>query len=151
MLTRPCGFVLHITRQNNTKQKTPLPSSSPSTVNVFSPLTFSSSPFMSSPKRSSSNRLTRTLHPSVLQGHTLLSRGPRHPRPAPLVLQVVVSQQPCHVIDWGEGIGVLGFTPTPLSHIFLAAFWIYILTSYIFFFSPPALLSPIPPLFSHCL
>ncbi len=57
-------------------------------------------PFVSSPKRLSSNRLTRTFHDSLLQEHILPSLGPRHPRSAPLVLQVLVSQQPCHVIDW---------------------------------------------------
>ena len=52
-------------------------------------------PFVS-PQRLTSNQLTRTLHDSLLQGHTLPSRGPRRPRPAPLVLQVHVSQ---HIID----------------------------------------------------
>ncbi len=66
-----------------------------------------------STKRLSSNQLTRSLHHSVLQGHILPSQVPRHPRPAPLVLQVLVSQ---HVIDWGEGFGVLGL-PTPFSHV----------------------------------
>ena len=41
----------------------------------------------------------------ALQGHILASREPLHPRPAPLVVQVLVSQ---HVIDWVEGLGVLG-------------------------------------------
>ncbi len=44
-----------------------------------------------SPKRLCSNRLTRTLHVSLLQGHILPPRGLRHPRPAPLVLQVLES------------------------------------------------------------
>jgi hypothetical protein len=71
---------------------------------MFSPSTFSPSPFVSSPKRLSSNRLTRTLHDSLLQGNILPSRGPRHPRPAPLVSQVVLSP---YVIDWGECLGAL--------------------------------------------
>jgi hypothetical protein len=55
-----------------------------------------------SPQRLTSSQLTRALHDSLLQGNTLPSRGPRHPRPAPLALQVLVSQ---HVIDWVEGLG----------------------------------------------
>jgi hypothetical protein len=60
-----------------------------------------------------------------LQGHILQPRGPRHPRPAPLVLQVLVSQ---HGNDWVEveGLGILG-SPTPFSPALL---------------SPPVLLSP---------
>jgi hypothetical protein len=71
---------------------------------VFSPSTISPSFFVCSPKRLSSNRLTRTLHPSLLQVHILPSRGPLHPRPAPLVMQVLLSR---HVIDWGGGFDVL--------------------------------------------
>ncbi len=65
-----------------------------------------------SPQRLTSNPLTRALYYLLLQGNTLPSRGPRHPRPAPLVLQVPFSQ---YVIDWDEDLGVLGL-PTPLLH-----------------------------------
>jgi hypothetical protein len=57
------------------------------------PPTFSTSPFVCLPKRLSSNRRTHTLHHLLLlQGHILPSWGRRHPRPAPLVSQVVLSQ-----------------------------------------------------------
>jgi hypothetical protein len=56
-----------------------------------------------SPKRLSSNRLTRTLHDLLLQGHILPSQGPRHPRHAPLVMQVILFR---YVIDSGEGSGL---------------------------------------------
>jgi hypothetical protein len=98
------------------------------------------------PKRLSSNRPTRTLHDSLLQGHILPSRGPRHPRPAPLVLQVLVSR---HVIDWGEGLGVLGLPPDLFLLSFMPCGFLDLDSIPRFF--PPALLSPIPPLFSHCL
>ncbi len=55
-----------------------------------------------------SNRRIYTLHHSCLQGHILPSRGPRHPRPAPLVSQVVLST---YVNDWGEGFGVPFLAP----------------------------------------
>ena len=70
---------------------------------VLAPILLSSS-FVCSPKRLCSNRLTRTLDRSLLQGHILPLRGPRHPRPAPLVSQVVLSS---YVIDRGESFGVL--------------------------------------------
>ena len=70
---------------------------------VLAPILLSSS-FVCSSKRLCSNRLTRTLDRSLLQGHILPSRGPRHPRPAPLVSQVVLSS---YVIDRGESFGVL--------------------------------------------
>ncbi len=63
-------------------------------------------------KRLWSNRRTHTLRRSLLQGHILLSWGPRHPRPAPLVLQVLVSH---YVIDWGEGLAVPCFAHTFFS------------------------------------
>ncbi len=85
--------------------------------------TFSPSLFVCSPKRLSSNRLTRTLRDSLWQGHTLRSRWPRRSRPAPLVLQVLVSQ---YVIDWGEGLGVLDITGNSL---------------FVFISSPPPFLS----------
>ena len=73
--------------------------------NMFSCPIFSPSPFVCSPKRLSfESSFTRTLHDSLLQGHILPSRGPRHPRPAPLVSQVVLSS---YVIDRGESFGVL--------------------------------------------
>ncbi len=77
---------------------------------------------MTSPKRLSSNGLTRTLNPSLLQGHILPSQGPRQIRPAPLVLQVPFSQ---YVIDWGEDLGVLGLS-TPLSYALLCGFVLHI-------------------------
>ncbi len=59
---------------------------------------FSPSPFVSSRKGLSLNGLTPYyLHDSLLQGHIPASRGPLHPRPAPLVVQVLVSQ---YVVDW---------------------------------------------------
>jgi hypothetical protein len=58
-------------------------------------------------------RIYVRIHYSLLQGDILLSRGPHQTRPAPLVSQVVLS--PC-VIDWGEGLGVLGL-PTTFSHV----------------------------------
>jgi hypothetical protein len=84
-----CGFVLHITRQDQDKTKETLP---PSTVKRVPPLTFSPSLF------------------ACLQEHLLPSRGRRRPQPAPLVVQVPLSLD---VIDWGEGLGVLAL-PTPL-------------------------------------
>jgi hypothetical protein len=45
-----------------------------------------------------------SIHHSLLQGHILQSRGPRHPQPAPLVLQVRLSP---YITDWGEGLGSL--------------------------------------------
>jgi hypothetical protein len=93
-----------------TRQKSPPPYSLQS--NVFSPPTFSPSPFVCAPKRLASNRITRTLHPSFLQGHILPSRGPCHPRPAPRVLQVHLSQ---YVIDWGGGPWRPWFTHTSFS------------------------------------
>ena len=90
------------------------------------------------------DRLTRTLDRSLLQGHILPSRRPRHPQPAPLVLQVLVAQ---HVIGWGEGFGVLGL-PTPLSHV-LACGFLSLLRTFFVFSSRVAF--SIPHLFSHCL
>jgi hypothetical protein len=84
-----------------------------------------------------------TLHHSRLQGHILPSRGPCHPRLAPLVLQVLVSQ---HVIDWSEGLGVLGFTHTPLSRVFMPLFFtLYLFLSYHFLHTSPPLFSLLPP------
>ncbi len=103
---------------------------------------------------SPSNRLTRTLHDSLLQGHTLPSRGPRHPRPAPLVLQVLVSQQPCHVIEWGEGLWRPWFySHTPLSRVFFSCLVDFHLDFRPLCFSPPAIafFNTSLPLFSHCL
>jgi hypothetical protein len=103
----------------------------PSTVNVFSPPTFLPSPFVNPPKRFYSNRFNRTHHSLLSQGHILPSRGPRLPPPAPLVLQVLVPQR---VIDWGEGLGVLGL-PAPLSHVFLSCFVDFYLDYIPLFFS----------------
>ncbi len=83
---------------------------------------FLPSSFVRSPKRLCSNRRTYTLHRSLLQGHILPSRRPRHPRPALLVLQVLVFQ---HVIVWVEGLGVLGL-PTPLSYALPCGFVLHI-------------------------
>ncbi len=99
---------------------------------------FSPSPFVCSLQVLCLNRRTHILHPSVLQGHILPSRGPRHPRPAPLVVQVLVSQL---VIYWSEGLGVLVY-----AHLFLMSwlveFYLYLLSLLWF---PPALLSPYLP------
>jgi hypothetical protein len=104
-LVAPCGFVLHTTRQDQDKTKEPPPLPSTVKCNAFSRPTFSPFPIVSSPEHLSSNRLTRTLHDSLLQGHILPPLGPRHPRPAPLVLQVLVCQ--C-IIDWGRVLLGLG-------------------------------------------
>ena len=70
-------------------------------------------------KRLCSNRRAQTLHHLLLQGDILPSRGPRHTgRPAPLVVQVLVS---LHVIDWDEGLVVLG-SPALFSHVVSCGF-----------------------------
>jgi hypothetical protein len=88
---------------------------------------FSPSSFVCSPKRLFSTRRSYILHRSFLQGHILPSQGPVHPRPVPLVSQVVLSQ--C-VIDWGKDFGV---TSSPSPFLFS------------FSFMPPP--PPRPPLF----
>ncbi len=71
------GFKVRVRcRACSSKERVPVP--------IFLPASF----IQSSPEYLSSNRHTRSLHASLLQGHILLSRGPRRLRPAPFVLQV---------------------------------------------------------------
>ncbi len=93
----------------------------------------SPSPFVCAPKHLSSNRLTRTLDYSLLQGHILPTRGPRHPRHAPLVLQVLMSLS--------NTLASLVYSLHFLSSC-LVDFYLYFIP---LFFSIPPLFSLLPP------
>ncbi len=63
-----------------------------STVKRVPVAIFLPSPFVCSTEWLFSNRLPPTFHHSLLQGHIQPSRRPRRLQPAPLVLQVLLSQ-----------------------------------------------------------
>ncbi len=98
---------------------------------------FSPSFFVCLSKRLCSYRRTHTLHHSHWQGHILPSRGPRHPRPALLVLQVVSSPYAIEI-----SILLRALVSLLYSHLFLMS---CLVDFYLFLFSRvafPVLLSP---------
>ncbi len=127
----------------------------------YPPSFISPSSFVCSPKRLCSNRRTYTLHRLLLQGHILPSRGPLHPRPVPLVLQVVLVLS-TYVIDWGLVFDVLDitgnsfcvFTSSPPLFLAPLLFPFYLLHnsfSFPFCSPPPAPLPHVLKLAPHLL